>query len=388
MTKKFLPTLLLLPSAVLASSLLLTVLPRTTYSAANHVVISEVKLGETGATNNEFVELYNPTDNAVDLSGWELLRKTAATAADQPGVSMVVIPSGKSIPAHGYFLLAHTDYPGTPLEDVTYTEQALAANNVVLLENASNTVVDKVGMGTAVDVENTGTSSPAAGKSIERKTLSSSTKEAMAIGGTDALLGNGEDTDNNANDFVLRDLPEPQNGGSSLEPGSTTPTGTSSPTLTPTTTISTTPTNTPSLTSTLTVTVTPTNTPTSTLTPTPTNSLTLTPTLTPTNSPTVTPTNTVTTTPTATLTPTSTPTNTPSPTLTLTPTNSPTNTPTSTPLPTLTATPTPTPMLTPFVLGTFDFPNKRVVCTLEVKVKHNRFMVWFKPQIKCERVDK
>jgi hypothetical protein len=40
----------------------------------------------------------------------------------------------------------------------------------------------------------------------------------MIAGGADEFLGNGYDSDNNLNDFILRDIPEPQNSGSEKEP--------------------------------------------------------------------------------------------------------------------------------------------------------------------------
>jgi len=37
-----------------------------------HVVMSEVFYDESGDDNNEFCELYNPTDSDIDISGWKL----------------------------------------------------------------------------------------------------------------------------------------------------------------------------------------------------------------------------------------------------------------------------------------------------------------------------
>jgi len=45
-------------------------------STASHVVISEVQVGGT-LVDDEFVELYNPTNSAISLSGWRLRRKTS-----------------------------------------------------------------------------------------------------------------------------------------------------------------------------------------------------------------------------------------------------------------------------------------------------------------------
>ena len=54
------------------------------------------------------------------------------------------------------------------------------------------------------------------GKSFERKANSSSNLESMES--TDKLKGNGYDTNNNFNDFVFRNISDPQNSLSELEP--------------------------------------------------------------------------------------------------------------------------------------------------------------------------
>ena len=69
---------------------------------ADHVVISEIQL-HGGNANQDFIELYNPKNTSEDLSGWELRLKDAAGTDS----SIILIPSGKSIPAHGFFLWAN-----------------------------------------------------------------------------------------------------------------------------------------------------------------------------------------------------------------------------------------------------------------------------------------
>ncbi|MGC8928828.1 MAG: lamin tail domain-containing protein, partial [Myxococcota bacterium] len=55
-------------------------------------------------------------------------------------------------------------------------------------------------------------------KSVERKARNTSIAATMQSGGIDEFLGNGYDTDNNANDFIVRDTKEPQNSSSPPEP--------------------------------------------------------------------------------------------------------------------------------------------------------------------------
>jgi hypothetical protein len=336
---------------------------QVTAALASHVVISEVQVGGAVA-GDEFVELYNPTNSSITVTGWRLTRKTETGATES---NLVASMSG-SIAAHGYLLIAPAEYDGTPTEDIVYsTASRIAGNNTVLIySDAGVTLVDKVGLGTATDVETAGVPNPETDGSVERKPGAS-----MPTG------GNGEDTDHNANDFAARTTSEPQNAASPTETpdmptGSVTPTNT--PTMTPTGTVS--PTMSP--------TNTPTSTPTGTVTITPTMTLTSTPTMTPTGSPIVTPTSTPI--PTVTGMPTATPTAT----VTITPTTMVTMSPTVTP----TITMTPTPMVTPQppsrepqIIAAFPLGNKSVVvCSLKYQLFGSHFMkVWF-PVVTCQKI--
>lgn len=53
--------------------------PAYAQSLSDHVVINEVDInppGNDSATVSEWVELYNPTNSNVDLSGWEIASTT------------------------------------------------------------------------------------------------------------------------------------------------------------------------------------------------------------------------------------------------------------------------------------------------------------------------
>lgn len=280
MLRKYLPASITALGIILALATLLFINPNKSvvYSAASHVVISEIQTAG-GTSTDEFVELYNPTGSDVSLSGWRLARKTGGGS---DATDLVNSLSG-TITAHGYFLIASTDYDGTVTADVTYdpTVSAISDNNTVLLyDGVAADPVDKLGLGSAVDFEGTAAeTNPATNGSRERKAIDSSTTATMAIGGVDEFLGNGEDTDDNAADFVGRSESQPQNTQSDLEPVEATAT----PSATPEETQSPSPTATPSATATPTVTPTPSPTPEETQTPSPTPSAT--PTVTPTATP-------------------------------------------------------------------------------------------------------
>ncbi|MET0713363.1 MAG: lamin tail domain-containing protein, partial [Mycetocola sp.] len=83
----------------------LAVLPASASVDGTGVVINEAYLsgGSAGAAfKNKFVELYNPTDAAIDISGWSLQYRSAGASTAFTGVGALT----GSIPADGYYLVA------------------------------------------------------------------------------------------------------------------------------------------------------------------------------------------------------------------------------------------------------------------------------------------
>ena len=78
--------------------------------------------------------------------------------------------------------------------------------------DAGETVIDKVGFGSAGDFEATAyLENPGVSQSLERKADFFATAVTMGSGGAHKWQGNGYDSDDNSNDFIIRNLPEPQN---------------------------------------------------------------------------------------------------------------------------------------------------------------------------------
>jgi hypothetical protein len=164
-----------------------------------HLIINEIQTsGGTGKTTEEFIELYNPTDIEINLLNYKLTKKTST------GTESNLIVSSKFsgiIPAHKYFLIAHPDYSDTVFADLIYSgsSYSISNNNTVLIYNASEVLVDKVGFGiTSKDFESTPAINPEDGKSIARK--------------------NFQDTGDNSMDFSSQDKSSPINSsGKTLE---------------------------------------------------------------------------------------------------------------------------------------------------------------------------
>ncbi len=178
-------------------------------AAANHVVISQFATRGSTAATDEFIELYNPTGSAIDLSGYHLQYKSATgtTWSDR-----AILPANTSIAAHGYFLIANQSYIVTTTPDYTSglwnSGTGMADSGHERIIDGSTNQIDMVGWGTAnapeggVAAPNHGTS--ANNLSVMRKALATSTADSMFTGGLHATLGNGQDTDVNGSDFVVQ----------------------------------------------------------------------------------------------------------------------------------------------------------------------------------------
>ncbi|MDP3987988.1 MAG: signal peptidase I [Candidatus Levybacteria bacterium] len=201
-----------------------TVIPTPTpiLGIANHIVISEVQItGGPGNTTHDFIELYNPTSSSYDLNGHRLVKRSGNSPNDNTIKSWT---TSTTISAHGFYLWASSDDSSFPVSigADTSTTDTLAANNSIALRNGPENT------GTLIDVLswNDGSTlvegdefdpNPGENQSMERKAFSTSTVTSMAIGGADEFKGNGYDTNNNATNFVLRSLSQPQNSANTAE---------------------------------------------------------------------------------------------------------------------------------------------------------------------------
>lgn len=190
------------------------------HADSTHLLISQIQIGSELSIKDEFVELYNPTDSAVSLTGWRLVKKTKTLGAEStPLVSSFA--EGTIVGPHKFFLITHrTEYRGAVAGDATYpASYYISNNNTVILLDKSGAPVDKVGFGEeAKDFED----APAPnldddGKSLKRKGWEG---------------GEMVDTDHNQNDF---DPPGPSSprkssyGGTYTPPAQENPSSTSTP---------------------------------------------------------------------------------------------------------------------------------------------------------------
>lgn len=194
-------------------------------SNVSHIVISEIYVDRTGA-NGDFVELYNPTDAAVDISAWSLQTLSGA-AADFSSIKKKNFEAGDNIPALGFLLVGIDQYSGPITADMAWLSGSLnntgatvflVSGTGVLTSSQDSTIVDMVGYGSGDGLhpkETAPAALPAVGESIERKAWNDM---CVSPQNENEYKGNGCDTDNNANDFISRSAPTPQNTSSLPEP--------------------------------------------------------------------------------------------------------------------------------------------------------------------------
>ena len=186
----------------------------------DYVVVSQVEYDCPGAeTAHEYVELYNPTNHDIDISGWDIVYKTAAGSTWS---IKATLPAGSTIQACGYFLvggsLISTEWPGVTVDFVEDGIGLSGTGGHVGIRDVSDTVIDYVGWGTAASAEG-GSAAPDAG---------SSTDSIERISGPAGInvngQGNGWDTDNNGNDWVIiNEAPSNSSSPTECPPDATPP---------------------------------------------------------------------------------------------------------------------------------------------------------------------
>lgn len=169
------------------------------------IVISQLVIRGSSGASDEFVELYNPNNQAVDLSNWRLQSKSAAGSVWINRLGSDGLPTGSRIEAGGYFLLASADYSGLAWPDYRHSGNWGLSDDGghIRLVNHQDGIADKLGYNQADDPEGQpATADLSANYSLQRKATAQSTAASLSSGGHEFSLGNGWDSDNNQQDFV------------------------------------------------------------------------------------------------------------------------------------------------------------------------------------------
>jgi len=105
---------------------------------ANHLVINKIQIDGllgAGGTEDDWVELYNPTASSISLVGWSIQKASSNGATSSPFKE----PLSGSIPAHGYYLIVRNNVVTTAslkskADHLASDSFLLAAGNIVSLE--------------------------------------------------------------------------------------------------------------------------------------------------------------------------------------------------------------------------------------------------------------
>ena len=168
-------------------------------AATAPVIITEVLTGTKTSGSQEFIELYNTTDEPIDLTGWQLWYLSAQAADPNKPASSGVIALGDNastsvIAAHGYYVLSgRADYlAGVAQQFYTGTMAATGGNLRLLSPDADNPCVldlqDQIAWGNGLYPQGLAVAAPPTGQSAGRLTYAD---------------GSYADTHNNVADFAI-----------------------------------------------------------------------------------------------------------------------------------------------------------------------------------------
>jgi MBG domain (YGX type)/Lamin Tail Domain/NPCBM-associated, NEW3 domain of alpha-galactosidase/Alpha galactosidase A/Alpha galactosidase C-terminal beta sandwich domain len=207
------------------------------------VEVNEVETSTKTVPNQQFVELYNPSTSAVDVSGWKLEYATEVPYGGPTTTPIVLatIPSGTSIAAGGYYLIGGAGYvaagtkPSANLSfSQTSTTRLSSIGGGVGIVDSNGFVVDSIGWGidpnsgypvsaswraTNAFVQSCPAQANGVVPTVNTPALSSliptsPTPASIPPGDSIVRLPDGYNTGSNCNDFSVTSAPSP--GASNL----------------------------------------------------------------------------------------------------------------------------------------------------------------------------
>jgi hypothetical protein len=157
--------------------------------------------------NDEFVELFNPTDGGIAIGGW-LVRGSSANGQVS---TRATISTSVTLQAGQHYLVSHTGYSGSVPPDQTYTSDVPDAGGFAIV--SGTLIIDQVRFGTKSAYK----------EGTPLTALSTNTNQSYARNG-----GGCTDSNNNSADFTLINPSAPQNKASLFTPCSSSSTATAS----------------------------------------------------------------------------------------------------------------------------------------------------------------
>lgn len=162
---------------------------------APHVVLAALQTGKTSAAGDDFVEVYNPGTDQLDITGWKLqYRSAAATGTNGWTTKRTVACVAQPVPGScAVFIQPHVSLLFATYDLANIAEQPIASGfsdvgGQLRLVDATGVVQDMLGYGTAAEAERAQPApAPPLGLALVRKSNE----------------GRITDLDNNAEDFMV-----------------------------------------------------------------------------------------------------------------------------------------------------------------------------------------
>lgn len=204
----------------LASAAFLITLQLSFFSAravSPNIIISEFRTRGPAGGNDEFIELYNNSAASVNISGWKIKGSNNAGSVS----TRATVPVNTILNAGCRYLVTNNasgGYSGSAPSNLTYST-GITDDGGIAVTLADDTIVDQVGMSSGSAYKE-GTPLASFGS-----TNSDRSYERKAVGAN----AGSQDTDNNANDFVLRSPSNPQNAAAGCLATNLSATGAANP---------------------------------------------------------------------------------------------------------------------------------------------------------------
>lgn len=138
-----------------------------TLAPLNQVIFSEVLLGTSSSSSQEFIEIYNPTATDLDLAGWHV-QYVSATKTDWSSLTRNIALTG-TLKAGDYYLLASSGYLSDKA-NLSYSSTLSQAGGHLRILDINNATQDQIGWGNAVMPLGVAAAAPVAGSSLARLT--------------------------------------------------------------------------------------------------------------------------------------------------------------------------------------------------------------------------
>ncbi len=116
-----------------------------------NLIISEIQIESATNTKNEFIEIYNPNNQEIDITCWVLEKYSSISSPTDTPSTQILLPKTKSsgtIKPFSFYLIANKNYAGTITPDYIYAESySIAKNNSLILRKPNGEISDIVGFG-------------------------------------------------------------------------------------------------------------------------------------------------------------------------------------------------------------------------------------------------